>query len=349
MTINAIEASEIFAGIYQLKMPLPFRLNHINLYLLEDLDGWYLIDTGLNTELSQQLWATFLQSGFFSKPIKKIILTHLHPDHIGMSAWLSAQLAVPVAISAGDWAMANFLWNNGDDIGKKAYEQHWAKFGLPEAEQIEMVELRSHYKKLVKQLPENVEVIRPHDRIFATSGTWEFLPGAGHSPEHMALWNSSSKILISGDHLLPTITPNISLHPTALSNPLESYLASLEEFSKLDCAYYLPAHGPVSSNFHERINQITLHHQQKFAQLMNQLPTRCTVFEALPFIFTPDLPAHQMLFAYGETAAHLIYLAERGLLLRDSDNAWVFVNPFQLASTKYTVVRAPTAMHTSPC
>ncbi len=349
MTNNAISATEIFSGIYQLKMPLPFRLNHINLYLLEDVNGWYLIDTGLNTQLSQDLWAAFLQSGFFRKPIQKIILTHLHPDHIGMSAWLSEQLAVPVAISAGDWAMATFLWNNGDAAGEAIYQQHWRHFGLRGSQLNEMVELRGQYRKLVKHLPKAVDIIHPHDRLFSSSGTWEFLPGAGHSPEHMALWNSEQKLLISGDHLLPSITPNISLHPVGLRNPLESYLQSLEEFSLLDCKHYLPAHGAVSSDFRERINQITLHHQQKFADLMNQLPTRFTVVDALPCIFTADLPAHQLLFAYGETAAHLIYLAERGLLQRDADDPWLFINPFQVSSAKYTVDRPTTRLHTAPC
>jgi glyoxylase-like metal-dependent hydrolase (beta-lactamase superfamily II) len=344
MAIEKVTIEPVGEGVYQLKMPLPFRLNHINLYLLEDVDGWYLIDTGLNTELTKNVWEELLASNFFVKPIKQIILTHLHPDHIGMSGWLSERLNVSVKISAGDLALARFLWDNQTALAESLYERHWRQFGLTGDALKEMVELRNHYRKLVKQLPERIDVIEPFSVLQTFKGDWTFLPGAGHAPEHMCLWNAERRYLISGDHVLPGITPNISLHPVGLDNPLESYLRSLETFSELDCYRYFPAHGPISEDYHDRINDIVLHHQQKFADLLNLLPARpVSVAEAMPFLFKADLPAHQLMFAYSETAAHLVCLAQRDLLgwTKDSD-VWTFTNPFQTNTLKSLEASRPT-------
>jgi glyoxylase-like metal-dependent hydrolase (beta-lactamase superfamily II) len=315
---------EVATGIFQLKMPLPFRLNHINLYLLEDTCGWVLIDTGLNTEKTLDLWEIFLSSGFFEKPITKIILTHLHPDHIGMSAWLSERLDVPVFLSQGDWDMAQFLWENDSDIAKILYTDYWKSFGVESHLLDDMLESRLHYKKLVKRLPEHIHFLEVNSLLLIKDQQWNLLAMPGHSPEHMCLWNPAQKILISGDHVLPTITPNISFHPTGLTNPLESYLLSLETLLELDCDYYLPAHGPISSNLHERVKGIIQHHQEKFVLIMNHTESPITVAEAVPILFSKELPPHQLMFAYAETAAHLIYLSSRNFLHLDRSQRLLF-------------------------
>ncbi len=323
---------EVASSIYQLKMPLPFRLDHINLYLLEDNDGWILIDTGLNTETSQVLWEKFITSGFFIKPIKKILLTHLHPDHIGMAAWLSGRLGALVFMSQGDWKMAQFLWKNDEALSEGIYSHYWKNFGVPEPLASDMVALRGQYKMLVKVLPEVVTFIKPNEQLFINNSRWILLPGIGHSPEHLCLWNSDRKILISGDHILPTITPNISYHPVGLDNPLECYLNSLEDFLQLNCNNCFPAHGPILVNYHERIHEIILHHQHKLALLMNSIHQPITVYEAMPILFTRDLPKHQLMFAFGETAAHLLYLVNRKFLKLDTTNEWRFINNFARTS-----------------
>jgi glyoxylase-like metal-dependent hydrolase (beta-lactamase superfamily II) len=318
---------EVAAGILQLKMPLPFRLNHINLYLLEDTDGWILIDTGLNSDKTRELWESFLSSGFFQKPIYRIILTHLHPDHIGMSGWLSERLDVPVFISRGDWNMAQFLWANDSEAAQILYSDYWRSFGVEMPLLGDLLETRLHYKKLVKRLPEDVHFLEPGSTLRINGQTWNLLAMPGHSPEHICLWNPAQKILISGDHVLPTITPNISLHPTGLTNPLEDYLLSLEKLLDLDCEYYLPAHGPISSNLHERVKEIIQHHQEKFVLIMNNTETPISVAEAVPILFSKELPAHQLMFAYAETAAHLICLANRNFLRLDKIPRLLFSIP----------------------
>lgn len=319
---------EILSGIYQLKMPLPFRLDHINLYLIEDDKGWLLVDTGLNTQITQDLWNEFLASDFFTKPIQKIILTHLHPDHIGMSAWLSEKLNVPVFISPGEWNMINFLWRNDQPEAAEVYRGYWSNFGIAGQMLDTLVEQRINYKNLIKALPRNIQFIAEGDGFFAMGRHWSFIAAPGHSPEHLCLWNPEQSVLISGDHVLPGITPNISYHPVGLVNPLESYISSLEKFLTLNAELYLPAHGHVSSNLHERIQAILRHHREKCRKLLDEIDQPTQVAQALPIIFPQELPVHQLVFAYAETAAHLIYLANRKLLLGRFDGAWVFqANP----------------------
>ncbi len=328
---------EIATGIFQLKMPLPFRLNHINLYLLEDNDGWVLVDTGLNTDNTQALWLAFLSSNFFQKPIYKIVLTHLHPDHIGMSAWLSEHLNIPVYISQGDWSMAQHLWANDSDIAKSLYTRYWKSFGLKSTAFDAMFECRLHYKKLVKRLPEKIHFLEAGSSLTILQQEWQLLAMPGHSPEHICLWNPQQKILISGDHVLPGITPNISYHPIGLTNPLDAYLQSLKKILTLDCLCYLPAHGPVSSNLHQRVLAIIQHHEEKLAVMLNAIQSPITVAEATSIIFPSDLPSHQLMFAYAETAAHLLYLSSKDLLAVNASDELIF-SPIILQTLQSQIV-----------
>ena len=326
MSLINYSIQEVATGIFLLKMPLPFRLDHINLYLLEDVDGWILVDTGLNTETTKNLWIEFLGSGFFLKPLQKIILTHLHPDHIGVSAWLSDLLQIPVYISSQDWDMANFLWSNHKPSSEMLYEKYWREFGVSDHLHTELVAARLQYKKLVKQLPKNIQMLSSTANLETQQNQWSFIHTPGHTPGHLCLWNSARGILISGDQVLPTITPNISYHPYGLKNPLASYLESLEKLLELDCSFYLPAHGPISANLHERAEQLISHHQQRLNLLMENLGPSKTVHQALTILFPQELPTHQLMFAYAETAAHLLYLAHKNQLKKSSKSPWIFSN-----------------------
>lgn len=312
--------TEIVDGVYQLTMPLPFRLDHINLYLLEESDGWVLIDTGLNCDLSKRIWENLLNTFFADKPLKYLVLTHLHPDHIGMAAWLQKRCELKIFISEPDWRFAEQLWKVGEEDYRTVYSDYFRQFGVTGDLLTQLVEGRAGYKRLVKELPENVIFIRNKDFINIAHSYWQFVAAYGHSQEHMCLWNESRGLLISGDHLLPTITPNISIYPFGARNPLKSYLDSLTAFKRLNCTMYLPAHGPISSNYEQRIDHLIAHHHDNMEKLRSVLDKPMTVFDLVPVLFAKDLPAHQMSFALGEAAAHVKYMLEEGVL--QIDNEW---------------------------
>ncbi|MBU6950867.1 MBL fold metallo-hydrolase [Hahella sp. HN01] len=315
---------QVGQGVFLLKMPLPFRLDHINLYLIDDQDGWILVDTGLNHRAVRETWEALADTVFQQKPIKKILITHLHPDHIGQAAWLQRRFKADAYISEGDWLMAQRLWFSPAESAIPRYAAHYRAFGVDGERFEQLIENRGNYQRLVKELPLQVKFLRTGDIISAASGDWRVVSGSGHSPEHLCLWNEASREMITGDHVLPKITPNIGIIVGGLSNPLENYLLSLEDFLAIDCARYFPAHGLPSENYHERIAEIKMHHHRQLQKLLSGCGEPTTVFEAVGMLFNTELPPHQYMFALGETAAHLRYLESIGLMHREGEKTWSF-------------------------
>ncbi|MBX2809294.1 MAG: MBL fold metallo-hydrolase [Cellvibrionaceae bacterium] len=311
-------------GIYQLKMPLPFRLDHINLYLIDNDHSWVLIDTGLNHADVKRYWKNLFVNFFNHKPIAKIILTHLHPDHIGLAGWLQRQLDVEVFISQQDWNMAQRLWRIDQAQGEFDFRRHYACFGLSQAHLQALVDNRAGYKKLVKDLPCRVSILSANSILEIGGSSWKVLGAKGHSPEHLCLWNQREGVLISGDHILPTITPNISLMVYGLNDPLYDYLQSLHEYSQLPCKTYYPAHGVPSVNYSERIRQLMAHHQLQLEKLLSTKINNFTIEQAVSVLFDKPIAQHQQLFALGEAAAHLMYLVNREKLKHQGGDTWYF-------------------------
>ena len=309
-----IVATKFGDEVTQLKVPLPFRLNHINCYLVQGIRGLVLIDTGLNTDVSKSVWRDFLESQYLTQPIVAIVLTHLHPDHIGMSHWLQNELDIPVYLAAADIAMVRSLWCADSDSSKKAFSAHWGQFGLPVDMFNQLVERRASYKGLVHDLPRELSVLDEGIVDTLLGPDWSMVRVPGHSAGHVCLYHSPTRDMLTGDHVLPRITPNISLHVEGSRNPLHDYIQSLYLIREYDCARYFPAHGAVGNDLCERALEIIQHHDEKCQKILANTGSAETVFEFMPLLFDKVIPAHQWMFAYGETAAHLVYMAQQGLL-----------------------------------
>lgn len=333
MTINAKKLNsqanyghpdEITNGIFLVRMPLPFKLDHINLYLIFNNDSWTLIDTGLDTDHTKEVWES-LFDGFLSEyPLKNIIVTHHHPDHIGMTSWLQQRTGATVHISTDEINTANALLDMTRD-GNQVLVDHYSRFGLNEEFIEEMVAKGPSYKRLVKNLPVDTTVI-DSSTSFNIGGTqWDVKIGRGHSPEHVCLWDESNSILISGDHILPSISPNISIMAKGLVDPLSDYLNTLGEFRNLPAKIYLPSHGLPSVNYKSRIDDLIGHHHSQLDVLESFCSTPKTVNECALKLYGEKLPPHQYGFAVGEAAAHLVHLANENRLKMDKSNAWIFM------------------------
>ena len=323
-------------GIIQLKVPLPFRLDHINCYLIEGLNGFVLIDTGLNSDLSKTLWQQFLHSDYLSRPITAIVLTHLHPDHIGMSHWLQDELNIPVYLAAADIAMVRELWCADSAASAIEFSAHWGRFGFPTDMLNQLIERRASYKGLVQQLPRELTVLDEGVIDALLGADWEMVRVPGHSAGHICLYHRVSQSMLTGDHVLPRITPNISLHVQGSRNPLQDYIQSLQLVRRFECTRYFPAHGAVGNDLHERAQEIIEHHDDKCQQILAATDGAETVFDFMPFLFDKAIPPHQWMFAYGETAAHLVYMVARGLLVCDGA-PWCFRLPTLAANTAEVV------------
>lgn len=314
---------EVAPGIAVLRMPMPFALDHINVYLLEDTDGWIVIDTGLDWPKSKAIWQEVLASVFKRKPLKSIIVTHLHPDHIGMAAWLQETTGAPVSMTAGELAQAEALWELTEQPLERT-GQHYHRFGMDKELQARMFERGPVYRRLVKHLPKNVTILGQDDVLEVQGRGWQVRIGRGHSPEHACLWSAQDRILVSGDHVLPNITPNISYLPVGSENPLNDYLLSLSDFQGMDCRMALPAHGLPFMDIDARIRSLRDHHNRLLTQIEAYCDEPRNVLDCTRHLFGQDLPDHQMGFATGEAAAHLVYLVSQGRLNIEEDDIWHF-------------------------
>ena len=310
-------------GVYRLRMPLPFRLDHINLYLLEDTAGWTLVDCGLNKPEVMSLWDDLLANGFFAKPINRIVVTHLHPDHIGLANWLQRKTGAPVFMTPREWRLAQDVFNL--PVANAAWiENHYRRLGLEGERLLAIAKQANGYRRLVKVLPERVRFLYEHETLDIGKRQWRILFGAGHSPASACLWDESERLLISGDHVLPTITSNINLLSVGPSNPLDDYLTSLTTFRGLPCASLLPAHGAPTSRYRERIDELIGHHQQRLDVLRKACSEPRTAAECVGLLFASNLPDHQYFFAIGESASHLMYLRDHGEVQMDGEFPWKF-------------------------
>jgi glyoxylase-like metal-dependent hydrolase (beta-lactamase superfamily II) len=307
---------QVAEGIYQVQLPLPFALRIVNCYLLRDGDGWAIVDCGLNYEPGQAAWrAVFEALGVEAGAVRRIILTHAHPDHYGMAGWLAAQSGAPVLLSRTEQVFAEQVWGGGEPF-YRATTAFFKRHGMPD--------------DLAGAVFEQMAALRPMTQPMATTtalepgarlriGAREFLAIStpGHSDGHLAFYCAAERLLLCGDTVLTKITPNISLWPYGRPNPLADFLQTLDQLGEIAVDLALPGHGPLISDFSQRLGELRAHHQQRLRQVEERAGAGATAFEVCTSIFPTDvLTPHQIRFAMAETLAHLEYLVGTGELAR---------------------------------
>ncbi len=329
---------EVAPGVYWIRMPLPFALDHINLWLLRDeidgVAGWTIVDCGICKDEVKELWESVFEHLLQGQPVLRVICTHMHPDHIGLAHWLCDRWNVPLWMSMTDYMTAR-LWSGGSSSsaagGEGAY-QHFYAHGMRDEESLEKIRARSsYYKGMVPDVPKQFIRLMHGDEIQIGGSTWRAIAGYGHAPEHLSYYCADKGVLISGDMVLPRISTNVSVHNLEpMSNPLPLYLRSLDAYGDLpEQTLVLPSHGKPFVGLHERIAQQHTHHQERLADVLQACVTPLSTFEVVPVLFKRSLDLHQMTFAMGEAIAHLHALYFEGKLKRlvQPDGLIQFVRP----------------------
>jgi glyoxylase-like metal-dependent hydrolase (beta-lactamase superfamily II) len=308
------EVLDAAPGIRWIRMPLPFALDHVNLWLLEDGPGWTLVDTGFADDRTKGLWEALGAGALAGHRIDRILVTHFHPDHAGLASWLLARHDAPFLMPQTEWLSARMLSLAGDEFGQELaafFQMH----GLPDA-QVRMVASRGNvYRRRSAPAPAEFVRIRDGDAVRIGGRGWTVMRGEGHAPEHACLWCPDDRILIAGDQILPHITPNVSAHASEPeADPLADFLRTLAgPLADLpDDALVLPSHGMPFRGLRTRIAQLEAHHEDRLAALAGACAEPATAFDVLPVLFRRQLDDHQLVFAMGEAIAHMRRLEAAG-------------------------------------
>ncbi len=315
------EAIAVAPGVWWVRMPLPFALDHINLWLLEDGDGWTLVDTGYGVEATWALWEQLFAGVLGGRPVRNVVVTHYHPDHVGSAAWLLERTGARFWMTAAEFLSAHAARDDTAGFDRPTGIAFFARNGLQVARFPERFRTGNRYGRGVPALPKQYRRLMHGDRLRVGDHTWEVITAFGHAPEHATLWCEGLGVLISGDQVLPRITTNVGVwgnQPEA--NPLAQFLGSLGRFAHLPAgALVLPSHDRVFRGVHPRIAQLREHHARRLERLLEGCAAPVSAHDAIPLLFKRALDDHQLLFAMGESIAHLHYLEAEGRVKRVDD------------------------------
>ncbi len=316
---------EVVPGVRWLRMPLPMALDHINLYLLDAGDGWWVVDTGFGVGPTEELWEQIFANELGGRPIVAVVSTHYPPDHPGMAGWLCERWRAPFYMTQGEYLSGLAFSRMRPEHWSWTSAQHLRRCGFDEAAIDRAQERFGGFGPYIRPMPTAYRRLCDGDSLRIGEHTWHVVVGRGHSPEHACLYCESLNVLLSGDQVIPRITSNISVmggEPEA--NPLKDWLESLElMLARLPAdAVVLPAHNAPFRGLHPRLRQLIEHHEGHLLALEEACSAdEPTAMELLPVLFSRKLDENQIGLAVGECIAHLNYLLQRGQVQRREDEA----------------------------
>lgn len=315
---------EVAQGVYRVPIPVPIPLRYVNCYLLRGRDGWALIDTGMHDPAAEAAWHhTFETLKISFSEITTILVTHYHPDHYGMAGWLQERTGAPVLMGEIERAAVQRIWH-GDHRELAINEQFFIRYGLPSAEVAALRALSLHTVTQVVPHP-SLTTLDASQPLQLGDRTWEVQILPGHSDGQVCLYDRADQLMLIADHVLPTITPNISLWPESRPDPLEAYLETLPRLRAMAVRLALPGHKHPFTNWVQRIDEISEHHDQRLGLIEHAAQTSRTAWEICCTIFPVEaLSPHQLRFAMAETLAHVVLLERQGRIERQERQGIVF-------------------------
>ena len=317
------KALEITEGVLWIRMPMPFVLDHINIFAIADGEGWAIVDTGLETRTSAGMWRDLLAGPLQGRPVTRVIATHMHPDHIGMAGWLTRRFNCRLWMTRLEYLNCRMLVGDTlrqapDDAINFCIAAGWDEDAIDDYRTI-----FGGYGKFVHPLPDSFKRIREGETLLIGEHEWKIVVGSGHSPEHACFYCPDLKLFISGDQVIPGISSNISVYPSEPdANPMRGWLTSLAHVrdSVPDDVLVLPSHKTCFYGLHARVNALLEEHHTDFGKLLESLREPKRAIDVFDSLFSRQILGTDLLnMATGESVANLNYLESLGQISHTID------------------------------
>ncbi|WP_068108892.1 MBL fold metallo-hydrolase [Tropicimonas marinistellae] len=324
-------AIEVAEGVFWLRLPLPMALNHVNIFALDDGDGWTVIDTGLSSPKIRAIWTSILEHGPLSgKPVRRVVLTHHHPDHVGLVGWFQSEHGADLVASRTAWLYARMLTLDEQDTWPEETLAFYRAAGMEQ----EVFDKRAserpfNFADVVWPMPLGFTRIAEGDTVRIGGRTWDVHMGNGHAAEHATFWCREEPLVLGGDQLLPSISPNLGVYPTEPdSDPVGAWIESCERLARFatEEQLVLPGHKLPFTGLPARMRQLVENHHFALERLMEHLTEPRTAHDCFPALFRREIGAGEYGLALAESIGHLNHLYRAGRITRQrrEDGAWAW-------------------------
>jgi glyoxylase-like metal-dependent hydrolase (beta-lactamase superfamily II) len=309
------EVIEILPGLNWLRLPLPFVLDHINVWLLKDGNGWAIVDTGFFDKATREVWENVFTGRLNNAPISRVLVTHMHPDHAGCAGWLCERFDIELHMTRDEYLLCRILVSDTGRPAPPEGRRFYRSAGFSERQLNRYTERFGSFGKVVAQLPQSYRRLHQDHAVNIGAYQWQVITGHGHSPEHACLYCAELNVLISGDQILPTISSNVSVFPTEPgANPLAGWFESLRRLKTLlpDDVLVLPSHGKPFRVVKGRLDTLIEDHETGLERLSRICREPRRVVDVFSALFNSKITDRNLIMAAGETLSHLNYLYYEG-------------------------------------
>lgn len=324
------EAIEVAKGVLWFRLPLPMKLDHVNIYALDEGDSWTIVDTGFASKKSRAIWRDIMAGPLGGKPVGRVIVTHHHPDHIGLAGWFQTEFGAELVTTRTAWLMGRMLLLDETETQSAENLDFWRSAGMdPEVYKKRAEERPFNFADCVAPMPLGYTRIKQGDTLQAGGRTWDVHIGNGHAPEHATLWSQDDGLVLAGDQILSSISPNIGVYATEPNaDPLGDWLEACERLEALTQADHLilGGHKLPFTGAQFRMRQLIDNHHSALERLATHLETPKTAAECFSVLFKRKIGDGEYGLALVESIAHVqhLFLEGRADRQKREDGAWLY-------------------------